>query len=363
MVTVEASEAADAPVVSIVIPVYNDREALTVLLEGIGRSAVGPREVVVVDDGSTERVDDVVAAAGARLVRLDRNRGPSRARNVGASEARAPILLFIDSDVEIVDGTDPLDAMVRVLHEQPDIDCVSTVSVPQPVVPNPLAYNASLYHAYCMNRFLGTKPSFVGRLAFFTTRMGAIRTEVYRRSGGLYETLDGVMNEDGEYGARCWAMGLRSYLGRDIVHRHRYPTTWRSYLRSFRVSAEIQALVDASMDTSADESVSRAEMLRRLAAGLAPVLGPPLLLLGPPGVAVAAAGGVALVVLFTPYRRLLKEHVPRRMHAAFYGGYVAASWAIFAGYGRGLVRHYAGKTPFVGEPSTLEWFRVGEAPG
>lgn len=56
-------------------------------------------EVLVVDDGSQPPVsrEDIAAIPSARLVRGE-GKGPARARNLGISEARAPVVLFTDDD-------------------------------------------------------------------------------------------------------------------------------------------------------------------------------------------------------------------------------------------------------------------------
>jgi glycosyltransferase involved in cell wall biosynthesis len=56
-------------------------------------------EVIVVDDGSTDDTDRVVAGFGSRLRPLKQaNRGPGAARNFGASQAKGEYLAFLDSD-------------------------------------------------------------------------------------------------------------------------------------------------------------------------------------------------------------------------------------------------------------------------
>lgn len=100
----------DAPALSIVIPSHNRSARLLRTLDAIGRQQDVPLqtvEVVVVADGC---VDDTVAAVRAcdapfalRTVELP-GLGPSPARNRGAEAARAPLLLFLDDDVEPVPG-------------------------------------------------------------------------------------------------------------------------------------------------------------------------------------------------------------------------------------------------------------------
>jgi GT2 family glycosyltransferase len=88
---------------SVVVPTRDRPGSLARCLEALERQEVeGEFEVVVVDDGSrvAEEVAAVVGSNGrARLVRTTPG-GSARARNRGAREARAPIVLLLDDDCE-----------------------------------------------------------------------------------------------------------------------------------------------------------------------------------------------------------------------------------------------------------------------
>jgi glycosyltransferase involved in cell wall biosynthesis len=88
------------PRVSVVIPHYNDADALAQCLAALHaqRGDGVPFEIIVVDNGSREMPDAVCAAVpGVRLL-LETTPGPGPARNRGAAAARGEILAFIDSD-------------------------------------------------------------------------------------------------------------------------------------------------------------------------------------------------------------------------------------------------------------------------
>jgi dolichol-phosphate mannosyltransferase len=91
--------------ISIVIPVFNEEECIGPLLEEIaGLVALVPlADVVVVDDGSTDKTADAVLAIkgklpGLRLVRHDSRRGQSTAIVTGAREARGDLIVTLDGD-------------------------------------------------------------------------------------------------------------------------------------------------------------------------------------------------------------------------------------------------------------------------
>lgn len=91
------------PTVSVVIPTYNRADLLPRAIRSVRAQTYSNWEIIVVDDASTDRTRDVVHAfADDRVtyVRLDRNSGPSRTRNVGVSRARGSYVTFLDSDDE-----------------------------------------------------------------------------------------------------------------------------------------------------------------------------------------------------------------------------------------------------------------------
>ena len=89
------------PIASVIVPTHARPGRLAELLASLARQTLAPErfEVIVVDDGSPEgaRPDGALARGNVRLVRQPQS-GPAAARNRGAREARAPLLLFVDDD-------------------------------------------------------------------------------------------------------------------------------------------------------------------------------------------------------------------------------------------------------------------------
>jgi glycosyltransferase involved in cell wall biosynthesis len=93
------------PRVSFVIPVRNDAARLEACLRSIRRNShvPGQIEIIVVDNGSTDRSSAVASAAGAVVIPVESGR-VSELRNRGARHATADVLAFVDADHEIVAG-------------------------------------------------------------------------------------------------------------------------------------------------------------------------------------------------------------------------------------------------------------------
>ena len=91
-----------APDLSVVIPAYNEQARLPPTLDRLrAYLAQGPMayEIVVVDDGSSDKTSDVARAAGATVVRNDTNRGKGFAARRGMLLARGGRRLMTDADL------------------------------------------------------------------------------------------------------------------------------------------------------------------------------------------------------------------------------------------------------------------------
>jgi len=89
---------AGRPEAAVIIPHYNDVRRLGRCLAALTAAAPPEVEILVVDNGSTESLADLVHAhPGVRFV-TEPEKGAAAARNRGVRETSAPLLLFIDSD-------------------------------------------------------------------------------------------------------------------------------------------------------------------------------------------------------------------------------------------------------------------------
>ena len=88
------------PKVSIIIPVKDRPEDIAECLQSLSdlNYPEDKMEVIVVDDGSTQSISDIVSSFNARLIRLEESQGASVCRNIGAQNAGGDILAFLDAD-------------------------------------------------------------------------------------------------------------------------------------------------------------------------------------------------------------------------------------------------------------------------
>lgn len=89
------------PLISVIIPTYNRGALIKSSIESVEKQTFQDFEIIVVDDGSTDDTEQVIAELGQhriRYIRHDKNRGANVARNTGIQEAKGEYIAFQDSD-------------------------------------------------------------------------------------------------------------------------------------------------------------------------------------------------------------------------------------------------------------------------
>ncbi|HEV8338451.1 MAG TPA: glycosyltransferase family 2 protein [bacterium] len=205
---------APAPALSVVIPAYNRAEVVAHTLTSLTGQSLPPElyEIIVIDDGSTDRTPEVVSAweegGRVRLLRRSDNRGPGAARNDGIRRASGEIVVFVDSDVVV--RPDFLSHHLEA-HRQAGraVVCRGPV-VPVSEIPAPGAP-------------LGRLPVAALSPSFFDPANASLpRSELL--AAGLFDERFGTYGwEDFDLGFRLRRRGLARVFRRDAVAYHYQP--------------------------------------------------------------------------------------------------------------------------------------------
>jgi glycosyltransferase involved in cell wall biosynthesis len=93
------SSVVDSPKVSVIVPTYNRADRLERALNSIVSQTYQDFELIVVDDGSTDKTSKVMESfPKAQYLSIKKNSGVSNARNVGLASAKGELICFLDSD-------------------------------------------------------------------------------------------------------------------------------------------------------------------------------------------------------------------------------------------------------------------------
>ena len=178
------------PFLSVIIPAYNASESLGLLLLSLQKSRFKNFEVIIGDDASNQQltVDNLQLKKSKRrlslrVIRLLRNKGPAAARNAASKKAKGKVLVFLDADVTVYPDT--LSAIALKFKEDHDLTAITGVwdkhQTSNSFFPQ---FKALRDWSYWIN-----ERDRDGYYYLFSTRVAAIRREVFLRLGGFNEAF------------------------------------------------------------------------------------------------------------------------------------------------------------------------------
>lgn len=229
--------------VSIIIPARNEEQNLPKLLRSLVDQAPKPHEIIVVDDGSTDRTAEVARQLGATVLNSkplpDGWRGKTWACHQGAQAATGELLLFVDADTWL-----EREGLVHILPAYASCAAASQESAAIGSADNRQrtqghALSVGPYHAvtrlhedlslfFNFNMIVGTVPD-----GLFG-QMLLVDRESYWRAGG-HELVKGRTLENFFLAQRFRAAGIptRSATGRGVLAFRMYPNGLRELIEGW----------------------------------------------------------------------------------------------------------------------------------
>ncbi|MEM8830779.1 MAG: glycosyltransferase [Cyanobacteria bacterium P01_G01_bin.19] len=111
------------PIVSVIIPTYNCDRYIAQAIDSVLMQENCSFEILVIDDGSTDSTDKVLAPYGDRIRYIkQKNQGVAAARNNGIAQAKADLIAFLDADDYFCPGK--LAKQSEILQHRPDLGMV-----------------------------------------------------------------------------------------------------------------------------------------------------------------------------------------------------------------------------------------------
>jgi len=83
---------------AIIIPAYNEEKNITAILSVL-KQFQEIYEILVVNDGSSDKTSDIAISHGFRVLEIKQNMGKSHAMWMGLKNTKAPVILFLDADL------------------------------------------------------------------------------------------------------------------------------------------------------------------------------------------------------------------------------------------------------------------------
>ena len=206
--------------ISVIVPVYNGEDTLGDCLVALQAQSLPSEqyEVIVVDDGSTDRTTEIARRHGVRLFRQS-NAGPAVARNRGAQAARGEILLFTDADCE--PASDWIERMTEPFCEPEVAGAKGVYRTRQKELVARFVQReyedkyVRLSHQDCID--------------FVDTYSAAYRRDVFLANGGFDTLFPTASVEDQELSFRLARKGYRLVFAPRAAVYHRHDTTLGQY--------------------------------------------------------------------------------------------------------------------------------------
>ena len=248
------------PLVSVIMPVYNRELYLGEAIESILSQTFTDFELIIVDDGSTDRSPDIIRDYQSRddrlrFILLQQNGGQAAARNRGIDEANSRFIAFMDSDD--VSLPDRLRRQVSFLQQNPDIGAVGTYAQATSHDLSPtFVRRLPCDHALIVYNFFTFNPAlFLGTLL--------IRQEPLRELSGFDPTLR--FGEEGDFYARLFLnTSIRVANLPDILYLVRQHDTNNSSSKSYhhQQMSNAHRLISSLWPDASSETVARFRRLR-----------------------------------------------------------------------------------------------------
>ena len=224
---------------SIIIPVYNRPQEVDELLESLCHQSLNDFEVVVVEDGSTEKCDTICEKYANRLTLhyyYKPNSGPGPSRNYGAERSQGEYLIILDSDVIVPEN------YLEIVKEELDREPCDAFGGPDRAHPSftPIqkAINYSMTSFFTTGGIRGGKKK-MDKFYPRSFNLG-IRKSAYEALGGFAPMRYG---DDIDLSTRIFKNGYSCRLFPDAFVYHKRRVKFSSFFRQVKHSGEARVVL------------------------------------------------------------------------------------------------------------------------
>jgi glycosyltransferase involved in cell wall biosynthesis len=186
--------------ISIIIPARNEEKIIAGTIEQF-KSLTVPHEVIISDDGSTDRTVEIARSVADAVVTYSGEKHViARARNAGARVARGEMLIFADSDAYLPDSERYVQHALKRFQSEPELVGIATPQRVRPEIErftDMLVFGFDNLHVRFFNNVLHHGQG-CGKLMF-------VRKSAFEKVGGFDERL--IFREDADFMGRLSKIG------------------------------------------------------------------------------------------------------------------------------------------------------------
>jgi glycosyltransferase involved in cell wall biosynthesis len=209
------------PMISIIVPTYNEENFLPKLLRSIKRQTYRNKEVIVADAKSSDKTREIAEFYGARVV----EGGPvAVGRNNGAEKSKGDILFFLDADVIFSDASFLWVAVQE--FERRHLDIATCLPIPISA--------KKIDHAF--HDFFNIYTKLLGALMPHAPGFCImVRRDIHNRIGGFDEKIK--LAEDHDYASQAVKFGKFG-----ILKSRKIPVSIRRFVKDGRLKIAMKYL-------------------------------------------------------------------------------------------------------------------------
>jgi glycosyltransferase involved in cell wall biosynthesis len=211
--------------ISVIIPMFNAEKNILPLLESLDRQIRQDFEVIVVDDGSTDKSRDLVDTCLTRfrypLTLISQpNAGPAKARNIGVENTKGDLIIFLDSDC--ITPSDWISEMVLPLTgDIAGCNCGYKTKNDESLVARYIGYEIARRHERLDKNNIDTVGSY----------SASFIKDIFLKAGGFNTEYRTASGEDFDLSFNIHKLGYRLVFTDKTFVFHFHPDTLRKFLK------------------------------------------------------------------------------------------------------------------------------------
>ncbi len=219
--------------VSVVMPTFNRKDSLLVVLKSLGNQSISSEryELILVDNGSTDGTDALISELALPNLKyiVQGDSGRAGARNRGIKEASADLILFTDAD--IIASPSLIEKHLDFYSKHPN-----TASVGREIQVNTLEEYEEVKANSAKERTMHRQSKKELKWYNFLTGNALAPKKILEKAGMFDENFTGYGHEDIELGYRIKKMGVPILYNHDAVNYHWHPVEFEEQCRKMHMA-------------------------------------------------------------------------------------------------------------------------------